>query len=159
MPHPNENLIQSFYEAFDSKNYKVMQDCYADDATFYDPVFQSLNAVEVKAMWEMLLTSAKDLRVVVTNVKANDTSGSCRWDAYYTFSATGRPVHNIIDASFEFRNGKIVKHTDRFDLYRWCRMALGFSAILLGWTPFMQNAVRRRATSNLDRFMKKPKET
>jgi ketosteroid isomerase-like protein len=153
MSHPNEELIKSFYTAFDRKDYKTMQQSYSDDAHFSDPVFQNLTVGEAKAMWQMLITSAKDLRISVTDIKADESSGSCRWDAYYTFSTTGRKVHNIIHASFQFRNGKIAKHVDRFDFYRWTRMALGTSGLLLGWSPLIQNAVRKKAMGNLKKFM------
>ena len=39
--------------------------------------------------------------------------------ATYTFSATGRTVVNRIRARFDFRDGKIVRHVDSFDLWRW----------------------------------------
>ena len=41
--------------------------------------------------------------------------GSAHWEADYTFSATKRKVHNVVDARFELRDGLIVKHTDVFD--------------------------------------------
>jgi hypothetical protein len=77
----------------------------------------------------------------------------CRWEAWYTFSRTGRKVHNIIDASFEFKDGKILVHQDTFDFWRWTRQALGMPGILLGWTPFMRNKVRVTARNGLKKFM------
>ena len=66
------------------------------------------------------------------------TTGRAHWVATYTYSATGRPVENRIDATFEFRDGRIVRHRDRFDLYRWARQALGPKGLLLGWLPPVQ---------------------
>ena len=80
---------------------------------------------------------------------ADDAAGRAHWEAWYTFSASGRKVHNIIDATFEFRDGKIVKHTDRFDLHRWAGLALGLPGTLLGWTPFLQNKIRAMAQKGL----------
>jgi hypothetical protein len=128
---------------------------YADNATFYDPVFANLDSAGVKAMWEMLLTASKDLELRVSNITANDTEGSCTWEAFYTFSATGRKVHNIIQAHFIFSNGKIIQHTDRFDLYRWSRMAFGISGFLLGWTPFFKRKIQATAGGKLKKFMSK----
>ena len=34
-----------------------------------------------------------------------------------------------ISTAYEFKDGKIIKHTDKFDFYRWSRQALG----LMGW--------------------------
>jgi ketosteroid isomerase-like protein len=121
MAHPNSELICQFYTAYQQGDFRTMQNCYRDDATFSDPVFQNLSSAEVKAMWEMLVTSARDLKVEFKNVTANDTAGQCQWDAWYTFSKTGRRVHNVISASFQFREGKISRHVDRFGFWRWSR--------------------------------------
>ncbi len=60
----NQELIAGFYQAFQNKDYKTMQDCYAEDATFNDEVFLNLTADEVRAMWEMLIKKGKDLQLV-----------------------------------------------------------------------------------------------
>lgn len=149
----NEKLIQHFYESFKNKDYKAMQSCYADNATFSDAVFQNLNSAQVKAMWEMLISRGKDLELRFQNVTADETTGSAEWIANYTFSQTGKKVENHIKANFEFENGKIIKHIDSFDFYRWSSQALGISGKLLGWTSFLQNKVRQKAMKSLDEFM------
>ena len=132
-----------------------MQSCYADHATFSDAVFKNLNAAEVKAMWEMLIMKGKDLRIEFGQITASAASGTAHWDAYYTFSATGKKVVNKIDAHFEFEAGKITKHTDTFDFYTWAKQALGTSGLLLGWTGFLQRKVSAQAMNNLRAFMAK----
>jgi hypothetical protein len=151
--HPNAALIQQFYTAFEAKNYRTMQDAYHPEAVFSDPVFLQLSSKEVKAMWQMLITSAKDMKIACSDITADENTGKCVWQAWYTFTATGRKVHNIIHASFEFKAGKIVRHTDRFDLWRWSRMALGTSGLLLGWSPLVRNKVRKTARRRLEKFM------
>ena len=74
--------------------------------------------------------------------------------ARYTFSATGRKVLNRIDASFEFRDGLIVRHIDRFDFWRWSRQALGTPGLLLGWTGFLRGKVRAKAAASLAAFVR-----
>jgi len=149
----NKKLINQFYSAFQQLNYAEMQNAYHPDAQFTDPVFGVLNCQEVRAMWEMLLTRGKDLKVTFNNVDATPTTGSCRWEAWYTFSKTGRHVHNIIQSSFDFKDGKIFRQVDYFDLWRWSRHALGLSGILLGWSPMVQNKVRAGARESLKKFM------
>ena len=78
------------------------------------------------------------------DIRADAATGSAHWEPRYTFSVTGRPVHNRIDSSFTFRDGLIHAQRDRFDLWRWSRMALGFKGALLGWTPMVRNAIRRK---------------
>lgn len=150
----NAQLIDRFYRAFAARDAAAMNDCYADDATFSDPVFPELNGREVRAMWSMFCERGDDLEVAASDIAADDSTGRAHWDARYTFGPTKRKVENRIDAEFRFRDGKIVEHRDRFDLYRWTRMALGPLGVALGWSPLVQNRVRRTARDQLDRFMK-----
>lgn len=151
--HPNEELIHRFYKAFQSKDFKTMQTLYRDDASFSDPVFQNLNAKEVRAMWEMLISASNDLKIEYSDVSADDRVGKCMWQAWYTFTTTGRRVHNVIHANFSFRDGKILSHIDKFDFWRWSKMALGTPGLLFGWTPIIRNKVRHTATKRLRKFM------
>ena len=64
-------------------------------------------------------------------------------------------MFNRIDASFRFEDGKIIEHTDVFDLWAWSRMALGLPGVLLGWSPIVRNKVRGQAGGQLERFMSK----
>jgi ketosteroid isomerase-like protein len=149
----NEKLIHQFYTAFQNKDYRTMQELYHPEATFSDPVFDSLDSKGVKAMWEMLVKAGKDLKITFQDIQADDKTGRCHWEAWYTFSRTGKKVHNIIDASFEFKDGKILTHRDRFDFWRWSRQALGMGGLLLGWTPVLQNKIREVARKGLDKFI------
>ena len=149
----NKQTIETFYKAFNNKDWATMQSCYHDEATFDDPAFPNLNSQQVKSMWQMLVTSAKDIKVDVSEIEANDTNGSCRWDAYYTFTTTGRKVHNIVQATFTFKDGKILTHHDNFNFWRWSRQALGTSGLLLGWTPIIKNKVQATAGGRLKKFM------
>ena len=72
----NENLIRQFYTCFSKKDFKGMQECYADSAYFNDPVFEGLNAQQVRKMWEMLIKSSKDLQIEFHNIKAGEQEGS-----------------------------------------------------------------------------------
>jgi ketosteroid isomerase-like protein len=150
--HPNEELISGFYSAFAAGDHATMAASYADDATFADPVFPSLSAAEARAMWKMFCTSGNDIEIDFSDVRADDRSGSARWNAVYRFPKTGRLVHNHITASFLFRDGKIVRHVDDFNLYAWTRMALGPVGVALGWTPILKSQVRKQAASQLRRF-------
>jgi ketosteroid isomerase-like protein len=153
MAHPNEDLIDRFYAAFAARDGDAMAACYAPDARFSDPVFPDLEGREPGEMWRMLTGRANDLQIQLTERAAGDDGGSARWLADYTFSQTGRPVHNDVRASFRFADGLIAEHRDSFDFHRWSRQALGAPGLLLGWTPLLRAAVRRRSRSALDEFM------
>lgn len=149
----NEQLIHHFYTSFQRKDIQAMQDCYAENAQFNDPVFTNLNATEVRSMWAMLVKNGKDMRLEFKNIKANDNGATAEWDAWYTFSKTGNKVHNQIKASFMIENGKIVRHTDHFNFYKWASQALGITGKLLGWTSFLRNKISSTARKNLETFM------
>jgi ketosteroid isomerase-like protein len=146
-------LINRFYTAFQQRDYAAMQACYHPEAIFHDPVFQTLDSRQVRAMWQMLLTSARDLRVTFGDVSAEGEAGSCQWHAHYTFSRTGRPVHNIVRSVFTFRDGLIITQKDHFNFWRWSRQALGLSGLLLGWSPIVKSKVRKTAQQGLAKFL------
>ena len=130
-----------------------MQNCYAEDAVFSDCVFQNLNSSQVKSMWEMFCKNGKDLRIEFRNILADDKTGSAEWIAHYTFSATGRKVVNRIKANFRFDHGKFSEHSDEFNFYNWARQSLGTPGLLLGWSSYLRNKVRRKAMNSLAAFM------
>ena len=149
----NKELIENFYTCFKNKDYKGMQACYADNAIFNDSVFVNLNAAQVKAMWQMLILTARDLDIEFSNITADGRFVHAHWDAYYTFSKTGNKVINSINATFEIENGQIIKHTDKFSFYSWARQALGITGILLGWTDVIKTKIQTTAKNNLEKFM------
>jgi uncharacterized protein len=148
----SREVVTRLYEAFAVRDHATMARCYTPDAHFSDPVFTDLRGPQVAAMWRMLCERAIDLRLTFRDVVVAGISGSAQWEAWYTYSATSRPVHNVISAKFTLRDGLIAEHRDRFDLYRWARQALGTPGVLLGWTPFMRRAIQRRAAQSLARF-------
>lgn len=150
--HTNEALIKQFYTAFQKRDAAGMAACYHPNIQFSDPVFPDLQGAEASKMWRMLIERGKDLRLEFSHVNANDTTGSAHWDAYYTFGRTGNKVHNSIDASFSFQDGKIIEHRDTFNFWRWSRQALGINGLLLGWTPFLQKKVQATSAETLAKY-------
>ncbi len=150
--HPNAALIEQFYSSFSRRDPAGMRACYAPAIHFEDAVFK-LDGRRAGAMWHMLCAGGKDLVITFRDCQADDRRGAAHWEARYTFSATGRRVHNVIEAEFQFQDGLIVTHHDRFGFWRWARMALGPTGVLLGWTPLVRERVRRTALKNLDRFI------
>ena len=102
-------------------------------------------------MWRMLCSVTREKGADVwqlrfSDVQADESGGRAHWDAHYRFSATGRIVDNSIDAQFGFGpDGRIVRHRDSFDFWRWSRQALGPPGWLLGWTPMLRAKLRAKA--------------
>jgi len=153
--HPNEALIHRFYTGFQARDAQAMAACYHPDAVFSDPAFGELRGEEIGEMWAMLTRRAKDLAITFSNVVADDAGGAADWEARYTFTQTGRQVHNRIHADFRFRDGLIVRHDDRFPFWKWARQALGATGLLLGWTPLVQGKVRSTARAGLAAYRQK----
>lgn len=153
--HPNQVLIERFYTAFQQKDFRTMQQCYHPEVRFSDPVFPKLKGAEAGLMWEMLLTRSTDLTITFGNVQADYRSGSCDWEATYTFSATERQVHNIVHAEFLFKNDLIFRHDDRFSFYNWSSQAFGLTGKLLGWSRFLEEKIQRKAADGLHNFIQK----
>lgn len=153
--HANAQLIERFYQAFQRRDAAAMAACYHPDVQFSDPVFTDLRGTQAGAMWAMLCARGKDLRLEFREVQADDQRGRAHWEAWYRFSATGRPVHNIIEARFEFRDGLIIRHEDHFDLKAWSAQALGLMGRLLGGSSFLNTRIRATAAAGLTDWLSK----
>lgn len=153
----NQSIIEKFYSAFMEKDYAEMIECYHPDIHFQDEVF-NLHGKSAGAMWYMLCSRGKDLQVNYSGVEVSDNKGKAHWEATYTFSASGRKVHNFINAEFEFKDGKIIHHKDSFNFWKWSAMALGPAGLLLGWSSGLRRKVSRAANKSLEAFIEKHPE-
>jgi ketosteroid isomerase-like protein len=153
----NEEIISTFYTAFQQRDAATMNSCYSDDIVFSDPAFGLLQGEEVKCMWEMLCKNAKDFSLQFSNIQLLDEEyATCNWTATYTFSKTGRKVVNNIKAFMKLKDGEIIEHSDGFKLSKWAAQALGLPGILFGWTNFMKSKIQKNARASLTKFMNKP---
>jgi len=150
-----KQLVETFYSAFKNLDAETMVNCYHDEVVFEDLAFGILKGVQAKNMWRMLCESqkGKDFKIIYSNIEADNLKGKAHWEAFYTFSKTGRKVHNVIDAQFEFKEGKIIKHTDTFNLYKWSKQAFGLTGFFLGWTRFFKNKLNAQTNSLLTKFV------
>lgn len=150
----NQNIIHSFYSAFQRKDSMAMGTLYHEDATFEDPAFGKLSSDQAKSMWAMLVArGGENLKIEFEIIHEDAKSAQVIWQAWYEFSKTKRPVHNVITASFDIKDGKIIKHVDKFSFWKWSRMALGTPGLLLGWSPLIKNKVRKESLKILHRYM------
>lgn len=147
----SKETIERFYKAFASLDAKTMAECYAQDATFQDEVFELRGRTHIGGMWAMLCSAIKKQGRADWKLEVRDiTASSAHWEPTYRFSRTGRLVHNVIDAEFEFDSqGLIKRHRDRFDFWRWARQAMGLPGLLFGWSGWMRGKVRRAANRSL----------
>ena len=152
MKSPMKALIEKFYTSFQNKDAETMISCYHDDIIFCDPAFGELNGEDARAMWRMLCRNASDLKVEFSDINASLKKGSAHWEAWYTFSKTGRRVHNVVSAEFDFKDSKIIKHIDSFNLHKWATQAFGLKGRLLGGTNFFKNKLNQQTNKALKQF-------
>ncbi len=151
-----QQLIHTFYTAFAKADWQTMANCYHFGVEFNDEAFVGLKGKEAAAMWRMLIERSKGQLIInFSNVQASAERGSADWVAEYVFSATGRKVINHIHAAFEFKDGKIYRHTDSFNLHKWAGQAMGFKGKLLGGFGFFRKKVQQTARVSLQKFMER----
>jgi len=147
-----EQTILRLYDALGRRDGDGAAACYADDATFDDPAFGHLEDGAVKDMWRMLCERSDDLAIVLLECGAEGDGGWARWTADYTFTGTGRSVHNDVSSRFAFDGDLIREQIDTFSLRRWGGQALGRRGTVLGTAGLLGRAVRRQARSQLDEY-------
>jgi len=143
-----------FYRAFQNGNALEMASCYHPEVQFSDPVFGKLNHAEVCGMWAMLLERSKGaLQLEFTVLSTAADSSQVQWIASYPFGKQKRLVKNLIVAEMQFQEGLIVQHHDQFNFWKWSLQALGWSGLLLGWTPWLKNKVRQQSWQILRKYL------
>ena len=157
--HPNQATLERFYAAFNKKDAAAMAACYHEKAIFDDPVFKNLRGSEVGMMWKMLCRQSSSLEIVAKNIEANEDNGRADWSARYTFGRSQRKVYNQIHAEFTFEGGKIIRHVDEFNFWKWSRMALGPLGAIMGWNSIVKVNIQKQARANLAKFITKAKNT
>lgn len=150
----NTQLIERFYSSFAQGNVEGMLSCYHAEVIFRDPAFGELKGERAFGMWKMLLANrTAATRISFDGIEVFGNKGKANWQAEYLFGSKKRKVVNKIYAEFIIENGKIIRHTDSFDLWKWSRQAIGAPGIFLGWSGFMRNQIQKMANKNLDRFL------
>lgn len=150
----NKEIIEKFYSSFQRLDAAGMNACYSEEVVFSDPVFLILKDDEVRCMWEMLCKNAKGFSLTFSDIELLDEEyATCRWQATYIFSGTGRKLTNHVKAYMRIQNGKITEHSDAFRLSTWISKAFGWKGLLFGWTGYMKKAVQTGARRNLLNYM------
>ena len=135
------------------KDGATMAECYHPDAQFEDPVFGKLTGIRAGNMWKMLMQRAgEDYKIEWKIILSDEVGGKSMMEAHYRFGKKKRPVHNVIETTFRFRDGKIEQQIDHFSFHRWASMAMGPFGRLFGWTNWLQQEVQRSSLKLLARF-------
>ncbi len=89
-------------------------------------------------MWRMLTSRAEDLHIELVECDAAEESGVAHWLADYTFTQTGRPVHNDVRARFRFLTSPVMAALGRwsYGIFIWHLAVLAVVFPVLGIAPF-----------------------
>src|SRR5262245_23094418 len=68
--HPHEELVRTFYSAFQRRDAEAMAACYHPEVEFSDEVFTSLRGRRAGDMWRMLCARSKDFELEYRDVLA-----------------------------------------------------------------------------------------
>ena len=148
--HAHEALLQKLYSCLKRKDHAGMAECYHPDAEFQDIAFTLKGRKSIHAMWHMISTT--DLRAEFKVQHADERSGTVNLVDDYTFKDTGRPVHNVIQSEFQFRDGLIIRHHDKCNALKWGIQALGPVKGVLSW--LVPSSRRAKAKEKLDAFIR-----
>lgn len=151
----NEEIIQAFYHAFQQKDGEKMAASYHKNAVFSDPAFGTLKGEKIGMMWKMLCSTDSELLITFSIDSSENDIVNASWEAKYTFSKTGRKVHNKINATFRIKEALIVEHHDVFNLHLWASQALGLKGLLLGRTPFFRKKLQKSTQKALQKYIAK----
>lgn len=151
-----EQIIKNFYTAFSNLDAENMVKHYHTEITFKDPAFGILKGESAKYMWRMLCHSQKNknFKIKFNEISFDGKKGFSKWEAFYTFSQTGKKVHNKINAEFQFKDGLIISHTDTFNLHSWAKQAMGLKGLLLGNTDFFKSKLQKKTNQLLNDYIK-----
>ncbi len=148
-------IASGFYSAFAKADAETMISFYDDKIEFEDPAFGKLKGNDAKMMWQMLIERSRgNLKVSHQLNESSETIAKVNWTAVYPFSKTGRIITNHIEAIMIMENGKIIKHTDYFNLWKWSRQAMGWKGFILGWTPFFRKKLQQQTRKMLQQYMR-----
>ncbi len=147
-----KELIETFYSALNNHDVDTMISCYHEDVVFKDPIFGELKGDKAKKVWYWLCENGEDLRAKFSDIKINNQKGAVYWEARYTFGDRKRPVLNRVNSTFEFEDGKIIKHIDNFSLHRWASQAMGWKGKVVGGTSYFRKKLQHRSNRLLDKF-------
>ncbi len=156
MPATITEVLDQFYTAFQNGDAETMAALYHPEARFSDPAFPDLSGDEAGDMWRMLTSRSQGNLSIDYHIELVEVPlGVVHWEAKYPFGPKQRPVHNKIKAYITVEDGRITKHRDQFNFWRWARQALGGLGFWLGWTPFLRKKVQQQAARSLASFRAK----
>jgi SnoaL-like domain len=149
--HKNTGVVlEKFYKGVENHDHLAIAACYQSNGTFKDIAFELEGKKMIQAMWHMIAKT--DLTISYEIKDTDENNGTALWTADYTFTDTGRKVHNELESNFRFSDGLILSQVDDCDPWNWGMQALGPAKGFLSW---LVPAIRhKKAMDKLRNFIK-----
>ncbi len=146
-----EELLRRLFACLDAHDHEGMAACYHEQATFEDIAFTLEGRPQIHAMWDMICSpdekgTPSDIKVTHEDPWADGQKWKIKIVDKYTLRSTNRKVINEIESTFEFRDGLIIKQTDKCHAPDWAWQAYGPGMrILMGYVgPFRRWGAMRK---------------
>lgn len=139
----NDEVIKKLYDGLKAGNFNEMKICYDPKVKFSDVAFNLKGIDDVGDMWEMLCTREDEIGVSISNIQADEKTGTADWVADYLYpDSSEKPdkqsrIVNKIKATFIFNDSKIIEHHDTCDTVKLAEMVLGPKGKIIGRVPFV----------------------
>ncbi|PRP78981.1 hypothetical protein PROFUN_11446 [Planoprotostelium fungivorum] len=172
-------LLEQFFTAFAAgKHHEMVALTDETQVELSDPIYECLKGPEVAGLWRYWSTrpgfhlTCDDVSVEEHDItvrknplfggynRRKDTTaqvttklvGVAIFDLSYL--EKDKKLSNHIEASFEFKDGKIISIAHKFDPWTWASQTQGLSGSILGWTGTVQAQSQAAALKELHDFMK-----
>jgi len=141
----NHQLIADFFTAMHQHDFSKMQNIYANDIAFFDPMFQYFNEGQVMMMWRFRIENAASFSVDFSNITDEG-------DGYFTVDVVlhyvnpkNKPIHLKMKSYLRIINNKIAEHSDAYSIHGLCKQERGISGNWIGWNRMYQNRLKLEA--------------
>lgn len=126
----------------------MLRSLYHPKAEYMDELF-SLKYREILALWYSCMLPEMKLEVKVKSIEQFKDVVVTKWTISYTISSINRRITLDEIGRFEFEDGLIIRHTDKYSFHSWCTQALGVAGMLASWSKWLRSKVRNQAYSSI----------
>ena len=110
--------LKLYYESFDQKSFDCLDEIYAKDAVFIDPLHRIKGVEALKAYFGETCENLTYCRFIFTEEIASEKSICLKWRMEYSHRAIKNNARlELIGTSIlQFSDGKITSHEDFYDM-------------------------------------------
>lgn len=127
------SVFKQFYRHFDQHSLDMLEDIYAEDVTFSDPVHMIQGLGTLKSYFEGMCGNLSECRFEFIDEVIGDSNACFKWQMYYSHpSLKSNAPLKLMGTSFIEYSDKIDSHEDFYDM----------GAMLYEHLPILGSAVR-----------------